>query len=843
MKEKIFELLREIENLKWSDMKTCRLPNQVFYLNDNEILCGEREYGEARYPYENDGLTIWAYSNGYINAYEGNLTIFRTASLQEETCIDFWGGIKAEEEQWFPVSITGANRQLFEPLNISRYTVFSQRAAYYIADCEKVIFSLRMHVTSEKQINFTVSAINKTEQSVPVYLVSYMEPMLRFSNTDEFWGLMTRYGKRYENGSYRLHTTQWVDNIAVINKNVYADNILNDCATVAKSDFLGVSGRNLTNAESLKKAKFEHGRYSVNTTDMPVAADFAELSLSPEEEACVNYQITITHDSKYADELINHKICFSAIETDIALQEQKENSKLSGLRIQFEDISIPSVNKNLFNRFIKNVQKQVDLCALGKNYVGGMIGVRDVFQQLETALMWNRADARKKIVTALNYIMANGRAPRQFAIPATQDLLPSFDIRQFIDQGLWIINTVYKYIAYTSDYSILEEKCTYYEIVNEKERIYKKSNDVTSVLEHMMRIMRYLLSNIDARTGCLRILYGDWNDAVSGLGQTADDEEFGSGVSVMATLQLYRALEQMGDILVHIGKDSEKAEQFMQCRDEIEKAVQKYAVETDKNGNKHIVHGWGDKEAYYIGSTMDSDGQCRYSAASNSFWCISGIINKDKSMKSAIMQALKHLDSKYGIKTFEPCFPKDMQGVGRIRDITPGTYENSCTYVHATMFAVMALFLLGEPKKAWEQIAKAIPITHDKISKTPFVMPNSYCFNEEYQMDGESMGDWYTGSGATLIRALVEYGLGLKVDLDGVRIELPSYIPSDYVSMKIQVKNCEIELIYRNTHAESRKFFINSVELPPQVNDLSGNAYIYIENSRLNGKLVVEVVD
>lgn len=44
-------------------------------------------------------------------------------------------------------------------------------------------------------------------------------------------------------------------------------------------------------------------------------------------------------------------------------------------------------------------------------------------------------------------------------------------------------------------------------------------------------------------------IHGDWNDAVSGLGESSDGEEFGSGVSVMATLQLYKALKDMSEIL------------------------------------------------------------------------------------------------------------------------------------------------------------------------------------------------------------------------------------------------------------------------------------------------------
>ena len=51
-------------------------------------------------------------------------------------------------------------------------------------------------------------------------------------------------------------------------------------------------------------------------------------------------------------------------------------------------------------------------------------------------------------------------------------------------------------------------------------------------------------------TGCIRALYGDWNDALDGLGvSTVSGVEYGTGVSVMATLQVYQNLGEMLEIL------------------------------------------------------------------------------------------------------------------------------------------------------------------------------------------------------------------------------------------------------------------------------------------------------
>jgi len=269
----------------------------------------------------------------------------------------------------------------------------------------------------------------------------------------------------------------------------------------------------------------------------------------------------------------------------------------------------------------------------------------------------------------------------------------------------------------------------------------------------------------------------------------------------MATLQLYRNLKEMIEILSKLDDNYiELCEEYKKIRQNIRDGLLKHALI-----NSHIIHGWGDKQKYNVGSPSDFDSKSRYSTTAYSFWCISEMIKKTPELKDSIIKAYNILDSKYGIRT---CYPHFELGatkyVGRVATITPGTYENCCSYIHSTMFATMALFILGEGKKAWEQIEKAIPITHSYITKTPFVMPNSYCHNAEYNLDGESMGDWYTGSGCVLIRNIVKYAFGIQPDLDGVKIRPSKYMPTNSANIKFKIKNCEFELIYENTKKGER---------------------------------------
>lgn len=118
----------------------------------------------------------------------------------------------------------------------------------------------------------------------------------------------------------------------------------------------------------------------------------------------------------------------------------------------------------------------------------------------------------------------------------------------------------------------------------------------------MKKIMAFLADSVDAKTSCLKALYGDWNDALDGLGVSEEKGvEYGNGVSVMATLQFYKNLAEMSDILAHLGRDEDLIRAYGQLRERIGEGIRKFAIVFER-GEKKILHGWGDKRRYLVGS-------------------------------------------------------------------------------------------------------------------------------------------------------------------------------------------------------------------------------------------------
>ncbi len=816
------------------------LPQNTFYLNENQILCCDREYGVSRFPYDADGLVVWARSSGHIDAYESTFTLFRELNFFEDASIAFMGGLKTDCG-YFPVSLFDCHRQLFEDVKINRYVVYSFKYAYYIADTDNVTFAMRLHVDDDKHIHFAFTAVNKSESAQSIYMMSCFDAWLFYRNNGGVYDIMNRFGKLYDNGNFLLRS--YGDSM-VVSRAAFGVAPEKEYLTARKAEVLGPVGRLMINAESLKTGVFKEQFRAANSVDVPVSADCAHYTLAAGDSVRREYELLYFHSTEEAEANINVKPDIEKIDTLLAGNEELAISKFATMQTHWNDYS-GEFNPNVLSKFVRNIQKQISFCALGKNYFGSLIGIRDVMQQLETSLIWQPKESRRQFITALNYILEDGRPPRQYSIPDDESFLPELDLRPYIDQGVWIITTLHTYLSYTNDWSILDEKCTYYVVNKDNTKVIAKSKTVDTVLEHVIRIMDFLCSNIDADTGCLHSLYGDWNDALDGLGKTTDKgKKFGTGVSVMTSLQLYQNCTEMGEILTHIGGYDDKIAKYNAAADTLKAGLNKYAIDVNAEGKKRIVHGWGDKMSYKIGSWCDPDGVTRASNAANSFWAISGMIKADPEMKNVIMSAYSELDSKYGIMTFDKAFPLSMRKyVGRIANITAGTYENAGTYVHATMFAVAALFLMGESREAWRQFELGTVLTHSDCNKSPFAMPNSYFRNDEYCIDGQSFADWYTGSGTVFIKNLIKFGFGICPTLEGLLVQTAATMPTTDASIDVVVKGHPVTLKYTDTKSGSRVIKVNGTAMDTEFDELMQTQKLFIPTADIADGMIIEVID
>ena len=791
-----------------------KLPSNCYFLSKETVLALPNPYGDSRHPYVRDGLTLWAYSSGYITINESNFYVIPTTLEGKEPYMAFFGGLLNKKGNYNYFSLTGVCDSEFGKDKVERYTVFTPTSVIYLRLVNKILYSLETTITTSKEIIFNLNVINLSNKEVDVYLSSYINPLLTHGNYESEETKWFRKSTINNDGAT-------IYSVEDISREVHLHNYLvikrhsegnNEC-TCSRMFYTGDKNGQLSTSKCLRNGKFDIVKQVSQFIDMAIYGDINKKHLNAKESFSVNLKMSIAFNEEEVSRLEN--IPFEKEDNDKEFEIlQKEYKKefthnKNKLVINCHGLKDINVSDETFNNFLYQVIGQVDYCSKAKNSSPMMLGVRDVAQMLEAMCMWNPQYVKEKLLYVFDYIYEDqlGRVPRQVGSFNHEDIA-LVDSRQFIDQGQWLITTTYKYLCYTEDYKILDKSCGYVTYIDRGH--VKKSKNKSSLFIHLKDIIDNLVSYIDQDTKCLRTLFGDWNDAVDGLGVSSNPkEEYGNGVSVMASFHLYQNLSEFMKIAKIKGLDVSK---YQKAQEELFEGLQKYAV-VSKENEKRIVHGWGENRSFYVGSFYDVDGVSRHSSTSNSFYILSKYYQKDDSLIPSVLDSFKALDSIYGYKTFDVYFDKkNASKVGRIVNLPKGTAENAATYVHASMFAFKALSMIGETDLAYHQLLKLIPITHESISTSPFVMPNSYGYNLDLGINGQSMNDWYTGSSNTLLKGFVESFVGLEPCFDNKIMLNINKLPIKEVDLEITIKNRRIKYHQLSEDNKKPSIFINDVE-------------------------------
>lgn len=803
----------------------------VLFLSQETVLAFPQRKGDCRYPYGEDGLLLWAYSSGYLYSVESSFSLFQKKDEGKEPVLCFYGG-KKKGESYDPVSITGAGKRSFYD-GQDRATLFTPTHATYFVRKDGLLYALRVFVGKDKALYFSLLAKNENPSSEQVELVSYFNPLLCHGGESE----ESKWFKKasscedgflfttVEDISREIHLHHKGDLTRLLSKPAEIK------STTSRMDFCYGKQESVATSPALDLGCFLDSKTVTSFSDTGIAGDIVSFHLAPGETFSLHYRFSI-----YGERI---PLTEERIEGELR-GKQKENDEVyhsqSRLEISFEESGDKKEEIASLNSFIPFLEKQVRYGALAKDSSGSLLGVRDVAQMIEGALIYDPVHCREKIKEVLSFEYQNGRFPRQYSLPSG-DEDPRIDDRAFIDQGQWVISMVYAYLSFTGDASLLNEPCGFYWPIGGNKA--HKLDEISSLYDHLKRALGYLLANLDEKNGCLHILYGDWNDAVDGLGHSSDPSlPFGDGVSAMATFHLVKNLLEMSQIASSIGDDS-YAKELLAKRDKLILDARKALIQT-QGGKIRLIHGYGEHASFYVGSFQDVDSKDRVGVASNAFYVIGGLFDGDPSIKRSILDSYKRLDSKYGLLTFNPGFGKEASAVGRIVNLPIGTAENGSVYVHASMFGVSSLFELNEPKLAYQELSKLLPLNHEFVSTTPFVMPNSYIHEDSIQVDGESMSDWYTGSSNTLLKLLVKDLFGFCPKPDGTLSFHPATLfPSASAKMKIFYRGKPIEVSYLNSHSGKRLIKVDGKEMPLSKNASSIEGF----EEKLEVNESIEIID
>lgn len=774
------------------------LPGHARFLPNDRVLCRPRKRGDSRYPYGRDGLHFWVHASGYMYGNQGPYFALLPFHPGHEPRVAFFVGQQQADGAYRPVSLLPVPHISASADDVrERFTVFGRDAAYFGVRTDELFGGLRVFVDQSAaeriDIVFSLLLANESDETLSLHASSFINPFCRHQfaeSAEDVWFKRVEVWAPPSNDE-RVSGCMPASHLIAVNEDVDRFQSVTNHACVRRATtlaaaesetctsrrvFLGSPLFDLGQAASLTQGRFAEPTPVTTFNDVAIAADLQRFRLRPGNVARFDYVFSLLSRETEPRRLLTSAPTPGAI--DAALHAQRTKSGRSrGFALEVRQSTSDAFSAVTFNRFLPFLREQVRVCAEISGHLqpvpNSLIGIRDVFQAIEGYLYERPGFARRKILEALEYVLVDGRCPRQYSLPANGKPGPA-DLREYIDQGSWVVAAVYTYLCVTGDWSLLRETTGYHELVPGQWNAVRPAERRDTVLEHLLRIMGYLERQRDPGTGLLRILYGDWNDAVDGLGAPLEPgPEYGSGVSVMASLHFYQNCRELVELLRELDPvvHARRVAAYAELAGELHDGLLRHAVVT-RGDEQRIVHGWGDARGYFVGSFCDSDGEARDSLTSNAFWVLSGMLAQAPALGPVIRAAFTRLDSRFGLRTFTPGFAPEAPGVGRVRRLPLGTAENGAAYLHATLFGAWAQFEMGAAEEAWQQIEKVLPFSpqHAALSHSPFVLPNSYVDNADLGLTGQSMNDWQTGSSNVLLKLLVRCVCGFRPGLRGLEI-------------------------------------------------------------------------
>jgi cellobiose phosphorylase len=323
------------------------------------------------------------------------------------------------------------------------------------------------------------------------------------------------------------------------------------------------------------------------------------------------------------------------------------------------------------------------------------------------------------------------------------------------DDALWLFPTVWKYIAETGDAALLNEVIPYADKGKE------------TLFNHLKKAIDFSLNNLGIH-GLPAGLHADWNDCLR-LGA--------KGVSVFVAFQLYYAFEIMIRF-AKFRKDSATEQEMTRQKTRFGKIIEKYCWKDDR-----FVRGITEKDVT-VGKKSDTEANLWLNPQS---WAVISGYADQKRGKQILDLVHRKLNTKYGARLMSPPYRKHAFDGALALLFNPGTKENGGIFLQTQGWIILAEALLGRGNRAVGYYLESCPAAQNEITDTRLMEPYAYSqFTEssDSPFEGRSHVHWLTGTASTVIVGCVEGILGLRPDIEGLR--LSPAIPSTWKSFTME---------------------------------------------------------
>jgi cellobiose phosphorylase len=372
------------------------------------------------------------------------------------------------------------------------------------------------------------------------------------------------------------------------------------------------------------------------------------------------------------------------------------------------------------------------------------LGFRDSVQDVLGIIAAIPDDARDRLELMLTGQLSNGGA-----MPIVQAFdhrpgheTPPADEEYRSDDCLWFFNAVPAYVHETGDVGFYGKVLPY------------ADHGEATVLGHLRRALEFNLERTGAH-GLPCGLSADWNDCLR-LGY--------HGESLFVAFQLRLGLTTYAEIAERLERRDEVAWALEQ-RERLDAGIQAVAWDGDR-----FIWAIGEDGTVY--GTKDAKEGSLY--LNTQVWAvISGAATEDQA-KLCLETVSRELATPYGLMLAGPPFVNASPEVMRAVVFNPGIKENAGIFNHTQGWGVIAECMLGNGDRAYEYCRAAMPAAYNDRAEVRQIEPyvqGQTTYSPFSPRAGNTRTSWLTGAAPWAYHSVTQYILGLRPELDGLRID------------------------------------------------------------------------
>jgi cellobiose phosphorylase len=404
------------------------------------------------------------------------------------------------------------------------------------------------------------------------------------------------------------------------------------------------------------------------------------------------------------------------------------------------------------------------------------IGFRDTCQDM-LAIAYRKPDwAEATFRQLLAHQYEDGHAVTTFH----PDEKKPHDTSLRCDTHLWLPFLAYALMAETGDLSLFDKRVPFLAADD------LSATEPLSVWDHLTACIRFTEAHLGSH-GIPLTLGGDWNDIINKFSQQ------GRGESVFAAQQYVTALRTLIAIAGACGR-SEEGAWLRACLEKQERAILACAWDGE----------WWlrafDDDANPVGSKRSEYGKLFINSQS---WAVLSQVGSASQLRAAMQSVKDQLDTGVGLKKLTPGFPTWPQVSDPFTGYGPGCGENGAIFCQANTWAIIAEALLGNGSRAWKYFLQIVPHNALKRIGLETYQGEAYAWASNIVGPENPRFGWanvthITGTAAWMDIAATQYLLGIRPELNGLRID--PCVPEDWrdLSIKRTYRGCQVQIAIQN---------------------------------------------